>query len=70
MISNQDDHHDGPAGKVEPPTTSSHSISSARRSVTLSSLKGWVYSKTIMGRGLMWAHEGTTRHLIPREKHE
>jgi hypothetical protein len=70
MISNDDNHHEGVAGNIEPPTTSSHKISSARAPSPIIRFKGYLYSKTIMGRGLVWAHVGTTRYLIPRDEDE
>lgn len=71
MISNQDDHQGGVAGSIEPPTTSSRRISSTRTPSPITRFKEYVYSKTVMGRGLIWMHDGTNRYLVKRDdKHE
>jgi hypothetical protein len=72
---NESEHHEGEAEIVTPTTIetarSRHVLSSNRPTPSpLSRLKKYIYDRTIMGRGLMWAHVGTHRFLVKRDEDE
>jgi hypothetical protein len=62
--------HEGKA--TEPPTEAFAAegsiVSPSRLPSPMSRLKAYLYRRTIMGRGLMWAHRGTSRVLVKREE--
>ncbi len=65
--------HGGSGVRKSPPISAlleHQHVSSSPLPSPISRLKSWLYSKSIMGRGLMWAHKGTTRFSIRRKNGE
>ena len=74
-----DNQHAGVADKcpkfsTRPSATRTSSISppAPKSSIRLrlKKLRNVIYSKTIYGRGLMWAHKGTRRYLVKKDEEE